>query len=215
MESMASGSLESLPESLLSEIAERASTRTFAKDATIVAEGDESDSIYLLLSGYAKVYTVDGKGNEIALKQLGPGECFGEVALDGGPRTASVKAVENCRCAVVRRGELRAFMTDYPEFALHLVRKLAHRVRDLSGSMRDLVFVDVYGRVARLLLDLAEDQDGRLVIAHSPSDEGVATRVGATREMIGRIFSDLEESGYLVRENGRLVLMRKPPPALW
>ena len=208
MESMASGSLESLPESLLSEIAERASTRTFAKDATIVAEGDESDSIYLLLSGYAKVYTVDGKGNEIALKQLGPGECFGEVALDGGPRTASVKAVENCRCAVVRRGELRAFMTDYPEFALH-------RVRDLSGSMRDLVFVDVYGRVARLLLDLAEDQDGRLVIAHSPSDEGVATRVGATREMIGRIFSDLEESGYLVRENGRLVLMRKPPPALW
>lgn len=208
MESMASGSLESLPESLLSEIAERASTRTFAKDEIVVAEGDESDSIYLLLSGYAKVYTVDGKGNEIALKQLGPGECFGEVALDGGPRTASVKAVENCRCAVVRRGELRAFMTDYPEFALH-------RVRDLSGSMRDLVFVDVYGRVARLLLDLAEDQDGRLVIAHSPSDEGVATRVGATREMIGRIFSDLEESGYLVRENGRLVLMRKPPPALW
>ena len=208
MESMASGSLESLPESLLSEIAERASTRTFAKDEIVVAEGDESDSIYLLLSGYAKVYTVDSKGNEIALKQLGPGECFGEVALDGGPRTASVKAVENCRCAVVRRGELRAFMTDYPEFALH-------RVRDLSGSMRDLVFVDVYGRVARLLLDLAEDQDGRLVIAHSPSDEGVATRVGATREMIGRIFSDLEESGYLVRENGRLVLMRKPPPALW
>ena len=208
MESMASGSLESLPESLLSEIAERASTRTFAKDEIVVAEGDESDSIYLLLSGYAKVYTVDGKGNEIALKQLGPGEYFGEVALDGGPRTASVKAVENCRCAVVRRGELRAFMTDYPEFALH-------RVRDLSGSMRDLVFVDVYGRVARLLLDLAEDQDGRLVIAHSPSDEGVATRVGATREMIGRIFSDLEESGYLVRENGRLVLMRKPPPALW
>ena len=208
MGSMASGSLESLPESLLSEIAERASTRTFAKDEIVVAEGDESDSIYLLLSGYAKVYTVDGKGNEIALKQLGPGECFGEVALDGGPRTASVKAVENCRCAVVRRGELRAFMTDYPEFALH-------RVRDLSGSMRDLVFVDVYGRVARLLLDLAENQDGRLVIAHSPSDEGVATRVGATREMIGRIFSDLEESGYLVRENGRLVLMRKPPPALW
>ena len=208
MESMASGSLESLPESLLSEIAERASTRTFAKDEIVVAEGDESDSIYLLLSGYAKVYTVDGKGNEIPLKQLGPGEYFGEVALDGGPRTASVKAVENCRCAVVRRGELRAFMTDYPEFALH-------RVRDLSGSMRDLVFVDVYGRVARLLLDLAEDQDGRLVIAHSPSDEGVATRVGATREMIGRIFSDLEESGYLVRENGRLVLMRKPPPALW
>jgi CRP/FNR family transcriptional regulator, cyclic AMP receptor protein len=212
---MNSGSLETLPESLLNDIAQRASTRTFAKDAIIVAEGDESDSLYLLLHGRAKVYTVDGKGNEIVLKQLGPGEYFGEVALDGGPRSASVIAVDDSRCVVVRRAELSAFMEEHPEFALHLVRKLAHRVREFYGSMRDLAFVDVYGRVARLLLDLAEDQDGRLVIADRPSDEGIAARVGATRDMVGRIFSDLVQSGYLVKENGRLVLVRKPPPALW
>ena len=97
MGSMKSGSLDALPDSLLGEIAERAATRTFAKGAIIVAEGDESDSIYLLLLGHAKVYTVDDRGKEIPLKQLGPGEYFGEVALDGGPRSASVKALESCR----------------------------------------------------------------------------------------------------------------------
>jgi CRP/FNR family cyclic AMP-dependent transcriptional regulator len=212
---MKPASLEVLPEALLGKIAQRAATRSFPKEAIIVAEGDESDSVYLLLVGRAKVYTADRKGKEIQLKQLGPGEYFGEVALDGGPRSASVMAIESCRCAVVQRADLGAFMQEYPEFALHLVRKLAHRVRELSGSMRDLAFVDVYGRVARLLLDLAKDEDGRLVITDRPSDEGIATRVGATREMIGRIFSDLVESGYLVEEDGRLILIRKPPPALW
>lgn len=211
---MKPGSLETLPESLLGRISQRAATRTFAKNAIIVAEGDESDSLYLLLFGRAKVYTVDGKGNEIQLKQLEPGEYFGEVALDGGPRSASVMATESCRCAVVQRADLGAFMEQYPEFALHLVRKLAHRVRELSGSMRDLAFVDVYGRVARLLLELAENRDGHLVIAEKPTDEGIAARVGATRGMVSRILADLFEGGYLVDEGGKLILRRKPP-TLW
>ena len=214
MVAMKPDSIEILPESLLGEISQRAPTRTFAKDAIIVAEGDESESLYLLLFGRAKVYTVDGKGNEIQLKELEPGEYFGEVALDGGPRSASVMATESCRCAVVQRADLGAFMVDYPEFALHLVRKLAHRVRELSGSMRDLAFVDVYGRVARLLIELAKDQDGRLVIPDPPSDEAVAAYVGAKPDTISRILADLVESGYLLKEGGRLVLMRKPP-ALW
>lgn len=211
---MKPGSLETLPESLLGRISQRAATRTFAKNAIIVAEGDESDSLYLLLFGRAKVYTVDGKGNEIQLKQLEPGEYFGEVALDGGPRSASVMATESCRCAVVQRADLGAFMEQYPEFALHLVRKLAHRVRELTGSVRDLAFVDVYGRVARLLLELAAERDGRFVIEEKLTHKDIAQRVGASREMISRIFSDLAEGGYLVKEDGRLILMRRPP-ARW
>lgn len=214
MESMTSGSLETLPESLLGEISQRAATRTYAKNAVIVAEGEESDSLYLLLFGHAKVYTVDGKGNEIRLKQLGPGEYFGEVALDGGPRSASVMATESCRCAVVQRADLGEFMEEYPEFALHLVRKLAHRVRELSGSMRDLAFVDVYGRVARMLLELAKDQDGRLVIAERPTDEGIAARIGATPGMVSGILADLVESGYLAAEGDQLIVRRRPP-TLW
>ena len=109
---MDSRALEAMPESLLGDISQRAATRSFAKDAIIVAEGDESDSIYLLLLGRAMVYTVDEKGNEIPLKYLEAGEYFGEVALDGGPRSASVMALESCRCAVVPRSELASFMAD-------------------------------------------------------------------------------------------------------
>ena len=211
---MSAASVEALPEPLLSRIAQRAVTRTFSKNAIIVTEGDDSDSLYLLLSGRAKVYIADDKGHEIQLNQLGPGEYFGEVALDGGPRSASVMALESCRCAVVRRGELGTFMADYPEFALHVVRKLAHRVRELTGSVRDLAFVDVYGRVARLLLELAEEHDGRLVIEEKLTQKDIAQRVGASREMISRILSDLVEGGYVAKENGRLILARKPP-ARW
>ena len=207
-------SVEALPEPLLSQIAQRAVTRTFPKNAIIVTEGDQSDSLYLLLVGRAKVYIADDKGHEIQLNQLGPGEYFGEIAMDGGPRSASVMALESCRCAVVRRGELGAFLADYPEFALHVMRKLAHRVRELTGSVRDLAFVDVYGRVARLLLELAAERDGRFVIEEKLTHKDIAQRVGASREMISRIFSELVEGGYLVKEDGRLILTRRPP-ARW
>ena len=206
------GSIEALPEPLLSQISQRAVTRTFPKNAIIVTEGDESDSLYLLLVGRAKVYIADDKGHEIQLNQLGPGEYFGEIAMDGGPRSATVMALESCRCAVVRRGDLGAFMADYPEFALHVMRKLAHRVRELTGSVRDLAFVDVYGRVARLLLELGVERDGRFVIEEKLTHKDIAQRVGASREMISRIFSDLVEGGYLLKDEGRLILTRRPPP---
>ncbi len=201
-----------LPNALLKQLAQRAMTRTYPKGAVIVTEGDETDSMYVLLDGQVKVYVSDASGREVQLNHIGPGGYFGEVTIDGGPRTASVMALEDCRCAVVRRPELTEFMSEHPEFALHLVLKLAHRVRAPTASVRDLAFLDVYGRVARLLLELAEEVDGRLVIAQRLTQKDIAQRVGASREMISRIFSTLVEGGYLCKENGRLVIERKPPP---
>jgi CRP/FNR family cyclic AMP-dependent transcriptional regulator len=77
--------------------------------------------------------------------------------------------------------------------------------------MRDLALMDVYGRVARLLLDLAEEKDGRLVIEGKLTQKDIAQRVGASREMISRIFSDLSAGGYVRKENGRMIIVRKPP----
>jgi len=203
--------LEVLPEALLAEIAQRAPSRTYLRNAIILTEGDESDTLYVLLAGRAKVYVADDEGHELQLNQLGPGEYFGDVTLDGGPRSASVMALEPCRCAVVKREELSRFVADHPEFAVHLTRKLAHRVRVLTAGMRDLALMDVYGRVARLLLELAEEMDGRLVIGEKLTQKDIAQRVGASREMISRIFSDLTEGGYLRKEDGRLVIVRRPP----
>src|SRR5919112_2685381 len=165
-----------------------------------------------MLSGKARVFVADDKGREVQLNQLGPGEYFGEVTLDGGPRSASVMALEDCRCAVVKRAELTPFLEKNPELALHIVRKLARRVRDLTENVRSLALMDVYGRVARLLLELAEEREGRLCINEPLTHKDIASRVGASREMISRIFSDLTAGGYVVKENGRLVIMRKPPP---
>jgi CRP/FNR family cyclic AMP-dependent transcriptional regulator len=168
----------------------------------------------VLLSGRAKVFVADDEGHELQLHQIGPGEYFGDVTLDGGPRSASVMALEPCRCAVVKREALSRFMREYPDFALHVTRKLAHRVRALTSGMRDLALMDVYGRVARLLLGLAEEVDGQLVIKEKLTQKDIAQRVGASREMISRIFSDLSAGGYVRKDDGRLVIVRKPP-ARW
>jgi len=179
---------EILPRPLLEEIAKAATARSFPKHAVIVTESDATDTIYVMLAGKVRVYVSDEKGREVVLNQLGPGEYFGEIAMDGGPRSASVMALEECRCALI-----------------------AHRVRDLTDNVRSLALMDVYGRVARLLLDLAEEKDGRLIIAEPLTHKEIAARVGASREMISRIFSDLSDGGYLRKEAGRLVIVRKPP----
>ena len=208
---MKPANVEVLPDTLLDQIAQRALTRTYLRNAIIVTEGDETDTLYVLLSGHAKVFVADDEGHELQLNQIGPGEYFGDVTLDGGPRSASVMALEPCRCAVVKRDDLTRFMSENPDFALHVTRKLAHRVRALTAGMRDLALMDVYGRVARLLLELAEEADGQLVIEEKLTQKDIAQRVGASREMISRIFSDLTEGGYVKKEEGRLVIVRRPP----
>jgi CRP/FNR family transcriptional regulator, cyclic AMP receptor protein len=205
-------SVELLPQPLLDKVAAVATVRAFAKRSIIVSEGDDTDSLYVMLSGKARVFVADDKGREVQLNQLGPGEYFGEVTLDGGPRSASVMALEECRCAVVKRAELTTFLEHNPELALHIMRKLARRVRDLTENVRSLALMDVYGRVARLLLELAENREGRLVITEHLTHKDIASRVGASREMISRIFSDLADGGYVRKENGQLVIARKPPP---
>ena len=204
---------EVLPKALLEEIASAATVRAFPKHAVIVTESDATDTIYVMLAGKARVYVSDEKGREVVLNQLGSGEYFGEITMDGGPRSASVMALEECRCALIRRAELTAIIERNPGFALHLVKKLAHRVRELTDNVRSLALMDVYGRVARLLLELAEQKDGVLLIAEPLTHKEIASRVGASREMISRIFSDLNDGGYLRKdEQGRLVIVRKPPP---
>jgi CRP/FNR family transcriptional regulator, cyclic AMP receptor protein len=205
-------SAEVLPPPLQEAIAKGASVRVFPKNAIIVNEGDETDSLYVILAGRARVYVSNAQGREVQLNTMGPGEYFGEVTLDGGPRSASVMALDEVRCAVIKRNELLTLVEKEPHFALHIVRKLASRVRDLTENVRSLALMDVYGRVARLLLELAETREGRLVIDEPLTHKDIASRVGASREMISRIFSDLTAGGYVGKENGRLVIMRKPPP---
>ena len=203
-----------LPESLRERLSKRAAVRSYARNAVIVTEADENASLYVLLAGRARVFVADENGREMHLGDLGPGEYFGEVTLDGGPRSASVTAIEPCRCAILRRADFAQFIQEDPQLAMHVIGKLARLVRLLTENVRGLALMDVYGRVARVLLDLADEVDGRQVIRGRITQKDIAARVGASREMVSRICTELAKAGYIRKEKDGLVLLRKLP-AKW
>ena len=198
----------------LAAISGRGVAHAFPKQSIIVREGEATDSLYIILEGRVKAFVSDGEGREVVLSIQGPGEYFGEMVLDEGPRSASVMALEAARCLVVPKDEFRAFLAQNPAFSLSLTEKLIHRVRDLTANVKSLALMDVYGRVARLLLELAEDKDGEMVIEERLTQQDIASRVGASREMVSRILKDLSVGGYVVQTRDRIIL-RKKPPAHW
>jgi CRP/FNR family cyclic AMP-dependent transcriptional regulator len=185
--------------------------KNFSRHAVIVSEGDETDSLYIIISGRVKVFVSDEEGREIILGTQGPGEYFGEIVLDGGPRSASVMTLEASRFAVIPKVKFREFLLSHPGFSLNLIEKLIRRTRALTESVKSLALMDVYGRVARLLLNLAMPENGRLVIADKLTHQDIASRVGASREMISRILKDLAVGGYISIERKRIIINKTPP----
>ena len=195
-------------------LAEHGIARNYPKGAIIITEGDPSDSLYVILSGRVKVYLSDGAGHEVVLAVHGPGTYVGEMAFDNAPRSASVVTLEPCSLSVLSGKQFKEFVIAKPEAAVHLIRNLIHRTRVASESIRNLALLDVYGRVARLLLDLAQEKDGRLVIDQPYTQQELAQRVGCSREMISRIFKDLVAGGYIKLE-GRRIRIEHPLPKRW
>jgi len=203
---------EGVPEAELRALAERAVTRNYPKQAIIVNEGDQSDSLYLILSGRVKVYLADEHGKELILAIKGAGQYFGEMVLDGEPRSASVITLEPAQFAILSRTDFKQFLLKHPEVSLQLIQNLIRLARGLNQNVRNLAMLDVYGRVARILLELAVDQGGKMVIPERLTQKDIAARVGASREMINRILRDLTVGGYVSVEAGRITINKAPPP---
>ena len=195
----------------LSAVGSHGIARSYPKNTVIVSEGDRTDSLYIILEGRVKVYVSDDDGHDVVLATQGAGEYFGELVLDEGPRSASVMTVEPSRFLVVPLQDFREFVVGNPAFALSLIEKLIARVRSLTESVKSLALMDVYGRVARLLLELAKESEGGLVIPQRLTQQDIASRVGASREMVSRILKDLSVGGYLTQSRTGIVLHRKPP----
>jgi CRP/FNR family cyclic AMP-dependent transcriptional regulator len=204
---------EVLNDAALEAVSRRGVMRTFAKNTVVVSEGDRTDSLYIIVSGQVKIYVSDDKGKEIVLNESGPGEYFGEMVLDEGPRSASVMTLVPTRFLVVPKEDFTAFVAKSPEFSLHLIRKLIRRVRALTNDVKSLALMDVYGRVARMLLDLAVERDGALVIEGRPTQQDIANRVGASREMVSKILTDLAAGGYIEVGRDRITIARALPRA--
>ena len=183
----------------------------YPKGAIVITEGDPSDSLYVVVSGRVKVYLSDEGGHEVVVAVYGPGDHVGEFALDRGVRSASVVTLEPSVLSCVTHASFKAFLADHPQAAYELVLGLIARARSTTEGIRSLALMDVYGRVARLLLDLAAEEDGRLVVREAMTQQQIAERVGCSREMVSRIFTDLQKGGYIRIVDRRICIERRLP----
>ena len=205
---------EGLREEDVRALTDKAVIRNAPKNAIVVNEGDLTDSLYVILSGKVKVYLGDETGKELILDIKGPGQYFGEMVLDAGPRSASVMTMEPSQFAVISGADFKNCLLKHPEIALNVITNLIRLARGLNENVKSLAMLDVYGRVARMLLDLAVEQNGHMVIPEKLTQREMANRVGASREMINRILRDLSTGGYIKVESGRITI-QKTPPARW
>jgi len=187
-------------------------TRTFPRNTVLINEGDVGDSLYIIISGRVKIFASNEAGREFVIDFFGPGEYVGEMSLDGARRSASVMTVEPTTCAVVNRAHFREFILAHPDFALHLIEKLIHRARRTTENFKSLALSDVYGRLVQLLNTLAREVDGKMVVPERLTQQDIAERIGASRDMISRLMKDLVGGGYLAVEDRTITILKKPPP---
>jgi CRP/FNR family transcriptional regulator, cyclic AMP receptor protein len=199
-----------LDESELRALSAQGVIKSYPKNTVVVSEGDDTDPFFILVSGRVKVYVSDEGGREVVLRALSPGEYFGEMTLDGRPRSASVMTTEPARLIMIPKAKFRDFVGSHPDFAIHLIG----RVRTLTENVKSLALMDVYGRVARFMLDMAKPENGKLVIPEKLTQQDIASRVGASREMISKIFKELVTGGY-ISINRKRITINKTPPRHW
>lgn len=204
-----------LPDDLIAQLARRGGTRAFAAQTVLISEGDTSQSVYIVLDGRVKVFTSNDEGRSIVLAELGAGDYFGELSIDGEPRSASVMTLEATRCCIVQRAEWEAFLAEHPPFAVHLTQRLMRQVRRLTEQVRALALQDVYTRVARLLNDASQPEGQHRVVPHRMTQQDIAERVGASREMVNRVMKELTTGDYVAQDGERRLQILKPLPERW
>jgi CRP/FNR family cyclic AMP-dependent transcriptional regulator len=200
-----------LDEGALIALIPRGGAQDYPKASVVIQEGDLTDSLYIILSGRVKVFLSEEGGKEYVLSVIGAGDYFGEVALDGGPRSASIMTLEACRFFIVPKAEVRTLVEQHPDFARNLIGRLIRKVRSLSDSVHNLALLSVYCRLLRLIDEQAVQRDDGRRITERLTQQDIASRVGASREMVSRLIADLSNCGYIAIENKCVVVLRDLP----
>jgi CRP/FNR family cyclic AMP-dependent transcriptional regulator len=196
-----------LDESELERLSKVAMRRRAARGEQVVRAGEDAETLIVMLTGRAKVTNFDEEGREIILAWLSPGEFFGEMGLiDGSPRSANVVAVEPCELLILGKHEFQRCMQDNFQVAQKLMQILVRRLREADRNIESLALLDVYGRVARLLLDMSADENGKRVVRQKISKQDMARMIGASREMVSKVMRDLEVGGYIISEGDHITI---------
>ena len=183
--------------------------RSYPKGAIVATAGERLEVFNLILSGTIQWFWRDDADHELKLTPEGPGGHFADVTLGGEPILMSVMAVDDLRLASIPTLEFRALLLRHPKVGEALLMDVVARLRRLLEATRALAMEDVYARVVKLLQARAVRTDGKLVAELTHAEIG--HRVGATREMVGRLLRDLARGGYVKTERGRLTILRKLP----
>ena len=203
-----------LPEDTLQALFAHAGVRNFPKNTVIINEGDQTNLVYLIRSGRVKVFLRNADGKKVDVNVLEAGDCFGEMAIDGGARSASVVTMVASQLSIIPQSAFKDFVARKPDFALQIILKLILRTRGLLKNVKSLALLDVYGRVARTLLELATREDDRLVIKEKLSAQDIAHRIGTSRESVSRILRDLIGRGYILMDGKSMTIVKELPAHL-
>ena len=192
----------------------QAHKRSYPARHTLIHAGDEPQSLYLILEGSVSIFLEDEHGREMVLAYLNPGEFFGEMCLfpEQRLRTAVVRTRAPTLVAETGYQAFRQFSHQHPEIMFELAGKLASRVRDTSRRLGDLAFLDVAGRIAHTLLDLAR-KPGAISTPRGTtvriSRQELASNVGCSREMAGRVLKKLAEDGVVSTQGRNITILQR------
>ena len=193
-------------------VAAAVTKRRFKRGECIVEQDKQSYFLAIVLTGRARVVTCDARGREVILATMRPGDYVGEMSLiDNQPHSATVRAEVQTDVLMLGRAEFARCLPESSSMAYAVMRGLVQRLRQADRKIESLALMDVYGRVARALLEFAQpDAEGRLVIRGRVSRQDVAKMIGASREMVSRVMKDLEDRGFIeMAEDGSTIIKER------
>lgn len=200
-----------LDESIITALARLTTRRRYPKDTVVFFENEEGDALFMILEGRIKVTILGDDGREIILSVLSPGDFFGEIALlDNEPRSATAIAAEESELLLLLRADFQVVLSENASIGHALIRVLTQRLRHANHQISTLALMDVYGRVARVILDMAREEGRRLkdgsIAFRRATHQEIANRIGTTRETVTRMLKDLERQGLIHIEGKEIVL---------
>ena len=191
--------------------AQRFAVRSYPKGAIVASEGDRFDVFNIVLSGRVKFFWRDDDGRQVDVAVVGPGEDFAAQTFSGEPLLTSIIALEGLRLASIPMSEFEQLLLRHPQLAVAYLKRVVHLFRNTMTGRRAFSMDDVYGRVTQLLLASAKEAGGVRMLAERMTHAEIGQRVGATREMVGRVLRELARGGYIKVEKGRIAILRTPP----
>lgn len=196
-------------------LAEKTKEVKFKRKSIIIHEGDDTNSLYIILSGKVRVYCSDENSKDVTLIIQEAGTSFGILSTlsEDIPRSATVEALESTVCGVINKNDFLNWLRVHPDVAIALLAEFADKIRFLTDKVKQLALSNAYERTVKTLMDLAVQEEGsdEYIIHNKPTQESLANMVGVSRETVCKFMHGLTEGGYLVKKGKTLRIVKKLP----